>query len=339
MTLWWIIQRYQFNVSNGVRGSSPTSLYFQILYGMFGVLSLIHLEGGVYFFVVNGWGAGGIMLVLLGFVQGCPILAVLLIGRKQLFNLMGRRFEEAHALHDSAFIAELLDQAVAKQGHAWWVHRNIPDERFEEQFDPRRNWRKGTVEKVLENEIVVTLPVVDPGPEELEREHGSGIAYGLGLEGLGQGLGHLANATRLSGLWGGRQQGQQLQGQTSRARVMPYTIVHHHHHAPNVTRHHFPIASHGLNANELMSKAVVELRCIEWANVTQELMMPSFKGKIIPLNELSRPVRQGEQIDFFMSHRFVRSLLFAVWRILSFGRRGISDLTSLVRALLAKHFA
>jgi len=53
-------------------------------------------------------------------------------------------------------------------------------------------------------------------------------------------------------------------------------------------------------ATELMKLAQSNLRCIDWSNITYELMSQST-GDLVTYR-LSRPMRKGEQIDFFMSH-------------------------------------
>mmetsp|Transcript_20888 Transcript_20888/g.48473 ORF Transcript_20888/g.48473 Transcript_20888/m.48473 type:complete len:1207 (-) Transcript_20888:343-3963(-) len=53
-------------------------------------------------------------------------------------------------------------------------------------------------------------------------------------------------------------------------------------------------------ATELMKLAQSNLRCIDWSNITYELMSQST-GDLVTYR-LSRPVRKGEEIDFFMSH-------------------------------------
>ena len=72
---------------------------------------------------------------------------------------------------------------------------------------------------------------------------------------------------------------------------------------PSSSQHRMPITSRGLSADELMARAVSELRCIEWANLTRELLASSSGGgEAAALFTLPRPVRPGEQVDYFMSH-------------------------------------
>lgn len=53
-------------------------------------------------------------------------------------------------------------------------------------------------------------------------------------------------------------------------------------------------------AKELLAIATDNLRCISWDNMSFELMSSSAGGA--DTFNLSRPVKPGEQIDFFMSH-------------------------------------
>ena len=53
-------------------------------------------------------------------------------------------------------------------------------------------------------------------------------------------------------------------------------------------------------ATELMEKCAQNLRCIDWSNITYELMSQST-GDLVTYC-LSRPMKKGETIDFFMSH-------------------------------------
>lgn len=56
----------------------------------------------------------------------------------------------------------------------------------------------------------------------------------------------------------------------------------------------------------LMEQAESNLRCIEWKNIDLKLMTGSIQGSdavdITQLLALSRPVKRGERVDYFMSH-------------------------------------
>ena len=62
-----------------------------------------------------------------------------------------------------------------------------------------------------------------------------------------------------------------------------------------------PIGSSAVPAAELLASAESSLRCIDWANLTRQLMSTSA-GTNSDFDSLSRPVAKGERIDFFLSH-------------------------------------
>ena len=55
-----------------------------------------------------------------------------------------------------------------------------------------------------------------------------------------------------------------------------------------------------MHADKLLEVATKHLRCISWDNMSFELMSSSAGGA--DTFNLSRLVKSGEQIDFFMSH-------------------------------------
>ena len=71
---------------------------------------------------------------------------------------------------------------------------------------------------------------------------------------------------------------------------------------------YFPIAARNMCSAQLLQEARQSLRCIDWVNITKELMTGAICGAVdatLQMNqlfELSRPVRKGERIDYFMSH-------------------------------------
>lgn len=68
-------------------------------------------------------------------------------------------------------------------------------------------------------------------------------------------------------------------------------------------RHHLPMASRGLDAGELLAEARGNLRCIDWINITLPLMQTSSVAGSVPGDmSISRPLRQDEELDFFLSH-------------------------------------
>jgi len=74
------------------------------------------------------------------------------------------------------------------------------------------------------------------------------------------------------------------------------------------TAHYPPIAARSTSWEHL-EKAHQTLRCIEWQNITKELMTSAICGTAADkesethqLFEMSRPRQPGERIDYFMSH-------------------------------------
>ena len=67
---------------------------------------------------------------------------------------------------------------------------------------------------------------------------------------------------------------------------------------------YLPLAARGMSSNELLKEARKRLRCINWESITKELMMTMSSSSLTTgqLDALSRPLRHGERIDYFMSH-------------------------------------
>ena len=336
--LWWRWQWRRYLRSNGTLGAGPTFLLFHTLYGYLSSTSVANIIRG-FGQISTGELEPGILTVIAGMLQACPPLIVFIFGRRALFNIMAKRFERSHAVTDGAFIAHLLDTAVASEGDTWWVHRDAPNNRFS-KFDHRRNWKKGVVTIVSEDDFIVTVQTVPPEQDHPDDfvEKSKSMARSLsrsmsgGLDRARRGSfsetfhkilkksqsgadvvtnkppekpvmkksqsgadvvtnktpdksSHTTPGGRKSIVFGG-----------ALSKVSPEA-------PPSSSQHRMPITSRGLSADELMTRAVSELRCIEWANLTRELLASSSGGgEAAALFTLSRPVRPGEQVDYFMSH-------------------------------------
>eukprot|EP00929_Paragymnodinium_shiwhaense_P009697 TRINITY_DN113966_c0_g1_i1.p1 TRINITY_DN113966_c0_g1~~TRINITY_DN113966_c0_g1_i1.p1 ORF type:complete len:273 (+),score=27.43 TRINITY_DN113966_c0_g1_i1:2-820(+) len=66
------------------------------------------------------------------------------------------------------------------------------------------------------------------------------------------------------------------------------------------------MAGRGITVEEVLSLATQQLRCIDWTNISEELMTGAICSSDAPdistLYSLSRPVREDEVIDYFLSH-------------------------------------
>eukprot|EP00929_Paragymnodinium_shiwhaense_P080714 TRINITY_DN4210_c0_g2_i1.p1 TRINITY_DN4210_c0_g2~~TRINITY_DN4210_c0_g2_i1.p1 ORF type:complete len:960 (+),score=74.73 TRINITY_DN4210_c0_g2_i1:75-2954(+) len=65
--------------------------------------------------------------------------------------------------------------------------------------------------------------------------------------------------------------------------------------------HRLPMAAREMTVEDMLAFARKELRCIDWQNISRELMSGSKSDPDAP-DTLSRPLRKGEVIDYFMSH-------------------------------------
>ena len=295
--LWWHWRRQRFNRSDGSAGTGNTTLLYEMWYGFFTFRSIPSVISGISEIRrSNGNLTFGILTAAAGMLQASPMITVCLVGRARMFDIMAKRFARAHAVNDGAFIAQLLDTAVACEGDDWWVHRDQPKERYG-KFDPRRNWQKGVVEKVRTTDFVVLLT-----PEPENRDGQSSLNESMKSSAISNSImTHIdedGSQHRLSR----RKPDSEIidlrnNNKSSLSRVSP---------AEPAKRHTIPITNRGLSADALMKKAFSELRCIDWANLSRELLSNSTSGAsgvaAVDLFTLSRPVNSGEAVDYFMSH-------------------------------------
>eukprot|EP00929_Paragymnodinium_shiwhaense_P080712 TRINITY_DN4210_c0_g1_i1.p1 TRINITY_DN4210_c0_g1~~TRINITY_DN4210_c0_g1_i1.p1 ORF type:complete len:455 (+),score=61.93 TRINITY_DN4210_c0_g1_i1:296-1660(+) len=220
--------------------------------------------------------------VVAGTADVVPILLVLLIGRKRLFNLTARRFDRdpTRARQDGAFLATLLDSASRiKRGDAFWVHHGRNDESYS-LFDPRRNWVLGEVESVSSDTFKVRT-------RELRVQ----------LKDSGQICKHSSTGKICKHSSTGNEAMSVFGSILSLSRSAS---------AASYVAHELPLAGRQMTVQAMLSFAQQELRCIDWCNITEDLMKGAICGHDAPdiskLYNLSRPLRQGEVIDYFMSH-------------------------------------
>ena len=75
---------------------------------------------------------------------------------------------------------------------------------------------------------------------------------------------------------------------------------------PEVPLTHFPLPGEGQTSEELLTYAQRNMRCIDFADIEPMLLVRSANhasrrvGRF--LEGLARPLKQGESVDFFMSH-------------------------------------
>jgi len=169
------------------------------------------------------------------FGHAVPPALILVLGRKTLFHWGMRRFEAGRAVHDGAFIAELLDTKELASGDTWWIHLGSNNAEYP-PFDHRRNWAKGCVTKIFPDCIIVDT-----------------------------------------------------------SRSMPQGSDH---------MHKVSLPARLGDSCRICSIGLANLRCIDWSQISLDLMMGATCNSSAILNHfhLSRPLRPGEKIDFFLSH-------------------------------------
>ena len=91
---------------------------------------------------------------------GLPTLTLLYYGRDKMFLKMAKLIDQENAESYGAFMSEVLNTSgTVSIGDVWFVHRDEPLEEFD-QFDPRRNWKRGRVVDIKTDQFVVKLDTV-----------------------------------------------------------------------------------------------------------------------------------------------------------------------------------
>ena len=153
----------------------------------------------------------------------------------------------------------------------WWVHRKDGEEDAAYPVgDPRRNWLKGTIVEIAEAQFGVSLE------GERRRSRRSSVASTKSTS-TNSTIASIRTLSRSS---------QQGSRQSSQVQAIE-------------TIHYFPLASRTSSCDEILEKAHASLRCIEWEQITKQLMTGAICGagdQSLQANELfqlSRPIRQG----------------------------------------------
>ena len=144
----------------------------------------------------------------------------------------------------------------------WWIHRKAGEEDDEYPVgDPRRNWLKGNIVEMGEGQFGVSLE-----EERRSRDLTLGAAPSF--------------VCAVSSMVSAKSR------QPSEVQAIE-------------TIHYFPLASRTSSCDEILEKAHESLRCIEWEQITKQLMTGAICGagdQSLQANELfqlSRPIRRG----------------------------------------------
>lgn len=272
---WWCVRRRAANIK-------PTDAFYRVFYAFQFTEGLTILAVGF---------TGRPVEMAIGVCLIAPVLVISVIGRDNFFQHFARRFERGRAEHDGAFMAELLEGRSVAVGDVWWVHHGRDDATFP-PFDPRRNWTKECVVEVAENAFFAGT---DRGPlsrvSTMLRTFSRGRFAGPPASPASAGDAGIDGDMRSRPTFTAPGSGMLLRERGVRGRGW-----------------RIPLASRNVPSQELLGMARAHLRCIDWTSITIEIMTGAICGSQssdLPANSwyaLSRPVRPGETVDYFMSH-------------------------------------
>jgi hypothetical protein len=193
----------------------------------------------------------------------------LLAGRDLVYSLSSRFFDRdpESSQCDGTFIAVLLDSSDIFVGDVWWVHCGDALDRHQGL------WRRGHVAEKTEDGFDVQLEL----PATKEEFHMS-VRHSLGSD---------AGTLSMSSLHGvmieKRGEGRRISGKV------------------DLLTAHIPQPPLLMDWKDVFVNARTRLRCVEWSKLTPEILQRASVNRV-EVHHLSRPVRRGEHIDFFVSH-------------------------------------
>ena len=163
-------QRWRFH--NGRGGWNPTLAFNHVVYFYYISEGVDYIYQGCIFIAVLGDINMGIAQCVGFVIEAVPYIAALLYGRKTLFKVVARKFEDKRRGLDSAVIAELMNDPALRVGADWWTHhgRNRVDE-YPDLFDHRRNWIRAVVVEIEDSRFSIN-------PNVVQRRLGVGFAQG-----------------------------------------------------------------------------------------------------------------------------------------------------------------
>ena len=238
-----------------------------------------------------------------------PTLVLFALGRDLVFNYLSNKLDQVQSREDGAFIAELLETRQMKAGDPWWIHDDADDAAYE-LYDPRRNWVLGRIDRVAKKSFSVRYVPRDA-------DHASRRSRGW-LDSLRSSP---SSGTRRSSGTDRSFSTRIRRGSLARAGAIPLELLKGNRGSrvdPREVSTTIHMMARGGSAAVLLRKAALDLRCLDWEKVSLELLTSDRQrlldippdtpdeGSYIELAtntfDLSRPPRDGEVIDFFLSH-------------------------------------
>jgi hypothetical protein len=252
------------------RGASSTLVLYQVLHGSllgYGFFGLFLLGAG--FAITGREPVTYIPLILNGSALIFPPALVLAMGSNRVFHFMARHLDRDQGLNerDGAFIAELLANVGIEVGQTWWILRSDKDF-FYPLSDPRHHWQPGQIEEIGETEMSVSLSPPEP------------------MMSMRRTMTSMTSMSRTS---------------SRRPTLTPTTSTIDRNRQDGIgDRVRVPLGARMLVAHQILDIARRGLQCVDWLNITLELLFNSACAA--HHRNLGRLVRVGERIDFFMSH-------------------------------------
>ena len=150
----WYKRRSLYYSSNFEKGARPTMCVYLCMYCWNAIFGLGLIINGIWLYVHAITGEAdeydivtfGSNCIGVGVALLIPPVIVIILSRETIFKVMVKRFDnDSNNLHrDGAFIAGLLDRVDIVVGQNWYIHRDVPDDSFDE-FDFNKYWKKGRV--------------------------------------------------------------------------------------------------------------------------------------------------------------------------------------------------
>lgn len=292
MAVFYTWKRYAFFRYGPDYGCNPTMAFWEYSLCFHAHYGIAHCIVGMSFLTMDRSLEGVSIILGQGLPGLMPLIARIALGYEQLYRVSARLFEDQQIRRDSAFIATLLDGVTVNVGDDWWVHD-----------DEGQEWQVGQVLAIGESEFMVRVTLTGEQNDSFKspRHDYSYVSarsaqkdYSIkspqressnGSHDTPSG-GHLQ---RLAHMY--RRQTSNSSGVTN-AKLGPACVDHV-----------IPLGGRGWSTSQLLDFATRNLRCIDWRNMSLELMDTCSEcGRVQGSYKLSRPVRAGERIDFFLSH-------------------------------------
>ena len=113
--------------SRALRTRTPPPLLalLQVFHGSFWTMGFTSIVFSISLGLVGADSSSIIDMLVRSFLWLLPLLVLLLVGPRNLYLYMARRFDRSlhRVVQDASFVAELSAAVPMQIGQAWWIHR------------------------------------------------------------------------------------------------------------------------------------------------------------------------------------------------------------------------